>query len=202
MKQAFEITDQNTIDTLLHSQSYGTLALCADNKPYSLPINYVHIDDAIYFHGSKSGRKIEILKENPFASFSVVEAHAIIPSYFSSTESLACPATHFFKSIMIEGEIAFVETYDEKVKALSALMGKLQPQGGYKALSEASYQKAIHATTLYKLIPKITSAKYKFAQNLPQERFEMILSHLNKRADKLDKKTMQEMKNQRSHSCN
>ena len=193
MKKVFELTDKQTINTLLDSVEYGTLALCADNKPYSLPINFVRIDDTLYFHGSKSGKKIDILKQNPKVAFSVVESASMIQSYFSSNDGLACPATQFFKSIMIEGEVAFVEEYDEKVTALSALMQKLQPEGMYKPLDDVAYQKAINATTLYKLIMIEYSAKYKFGQHLSQERFEMILSHLQERNHTLDKETAETM---------
>ncbi len=202
MKQVFEITDKETINGLLASASYGTLAICADDKPYSLPINFVQIGEEIYFHGSKSGRKMEILKVNCAASFSVVESHALIQSYFSSHDELACPATHFFKSIMIDGEIAFVEAYDEKVQALTALMKKLQPEGKYKPLSQEAYTKAINATTIYKLIPEVIHAKYKFGQHLSEERLEMILSHLEKRGSDMDAETAIMMKTLRSDICN
>ncbi len=194
MKQIFEMTDQREINTLLDTTEYGTLALCSENKPYSLPLNFARIGNEIYFHGSKSGRKIEILKQNSQASFSIVEPHAMIQSYFSSHDGLACPATQFFKSIMIEGKVAFVEGYDEKVKALESLMKKLQPEGKYKPLGEDAYQKAIHATTIYKLIPSQIRAKYKFGQHLTQERFEMIVAHLKKRDSDIDQKTVIMMK--------
>lgn len=202
MKQVFEITDKETINSLLASASYGTLAICADDKPYSLPINFVQIGEDIYFHGAKSGRKMEILKANCAASFSVVESHALIQSYFSSSDELACPATHFFKSIMIDGEIAFVESHDEKVQALTALMQKLQPEGKYKPLSQETYTKSINAATIYKLIPEVTRAKYKFGQHLSEERFEMILSHLEKRGSDMDAETAIMMKTLRSEGCN
>ncbi len=194
MQQNFETTDKSTINTLLQNAEYGTLALCADNRPYSLPINFVQMDGDIYFHGAKKGRKIEILTQNSFAAFSIVEAGALIPSYFSSTEGLACPATQFFKSIMIEGEIVFVEDYNEKMRALDALMKKLQPEGRYKSFSDKAYEKAINATTIYKLIPKETCAKYKFGQRLPKERFDMIIKHLEKRNNSLDKESIKMMK--------
>ena len=44
---------------------------------------------------------IDILKNNQFASFSVVESYSMIQSYFSSNDKLACPATQFFKSIIM-----------------------------------------------------------------------------------------------------
>jgi len=65
LKQIFEITEQNIINEILNNAEYGTLAICSNNKPYSLPLNFVQVDDSIYFHGSKKGRKIGILPSPP-----------------------------------------------------------------------------------------------------------------------------------------
>jgi nitroimidazol reductase NimA-like FMN-containing flavoprotein (pyridoxamine 5'-phosphate oxidase superfamily) len=194
MKQIFEITNKETINEVLNNIEYGTLAICSQNKPYSLPINFVEINNDIYFHGSKKGRKIDILKDNQYASFSVVESYSIVQSYFSSNDKLACPATQFYKSIIIDGEIKFVENYDEKVKVLSELMKKLQKEGKYKPLSQKIYQKAINSTTIYKLIPSDIKAKFKFGQHLNKERFDMIIKHLKQRGDKKDISTIELMK--------
>jgi nitroimidazol reductase NimA-like FMN-containing flavoprotein (pyridoxamine 5'-phosphate oxidase superfamily) len=183
---------------LLKSADYGTLALCLENKPYSLPINFIQIGDLIYFHGSARGRKMKILKSNKFASFSVVKAYSLIPSYFSSIDKLACPATQFFKSIVIDGEIEFVEDFKEKSMVLSSLMKKLQPEGGYKPFSDELYKKPVGATTIYKLIPTSQEVKFKFGEKLTKERFDMIVTHLQNRATSLDLETVEMMKSQRS----
>lgn len=193
MKSQFEIKDKKLIDDILNKASYGTLALCRDNKPYSVPINFVQIDNIIYFHGAKKGRKIEIIKENSLSSFSVVEEYSIIQSYFSSIEGLACPASHFFKSVCIDGKIEFVNDYGEKVSALELLMKKLQPEGRYKPLEDEVYQKMINATKIFKLIPNEIRGKIKLGQHLPQERFDMILEHLEHRGDEIDKLTVKQM---------
>ena len=194
MKQIFEITDEKIIKEVLNNAEYGTLAICHDNKPYSLPINFVEFNNEIYFHGSKKGRKIEILQNNQFASFSVVEPYSMIQSYFSSQGKLACPATQFFKSIIIDGKIEFIENYDTKVEVLSKLMEKLQKEGKYKPLNKEIYQKSINATTIYKLIPDEIKAKFKFGQHLNEERFNMIIEHLEKRGKKTDKATIKLMR--------
>ncbi|MFK5882558.1 MAG: pyridoxamine 5'-phosphate oxidase family protein [Sulfurospirillum sp.] len=194
MKSIFEIKDQDNIDEVLQSVEYGTLAICFENRPYSVPLNFVKFGESIYFHGSKSGKKMKILEKNPLASFSVVESCSIIPSYFSSKENLACPATQFFKSVTIDGNIVFVDDYGEKTEALSALMKKLQKEGRYKDLNEAVYKKAIDATTIYKLVPKTIRAKFKLGQHLSQERFDMIIENLGKRGTKKDLSTMKLMK--------
>ena len=194
MKQIFEITDKNIINQVLDKTEYGTLAICYDNKPYSLPINFVRVDNGIYFHGSKKGKKIDILKYNPLASFSVVEAFSMIQSYFSSNDNLACPATQFFKSIMINGKITFVENYDEKVLALQKLMEKLQPEGKYKPLKDNEYQKVINATAIFRLDIDEIRAKFKFGQHLNKDRFDMIIKHLEDRGNEVDLATIELMR--------
>jgi len=194
VKKIFEIKDEEVIKEMLDSAEYGTLAICVEDKPYSLPINFVEIDGNIYFHGAKRGRKIDILRKNQFVSFSVVEPLSMIDSNFSSKDGLACPATQFFKSIIIDGVIEFIEKYDEKVNMLSTMMKKLQKEGGYRPLSEEVYKKAINATLIYKLVPNQIKAKFKFGQNLTKERFEMIVEHLELRGTEKDKITIELMK--------
>ena len=190
MRSVFEITDEKIIDDLLNSAEYGTLALCENNRPYSVPINFVQHNDVLYFHGAQKGRKMGILKTNDYASFSVVESHSLIQSYFSSTEGLACPATHFFKSVIIDGQIEIVEDYEEKLAVFTALMQKLQPEGNYKPLSDKEYTTAVNATAVYKLIPSERRAKFKFGQHLDAERFEMVLKHLKERGTEKDLETI------------
>ena len=145
MKKAFEITDVKIISEILANAQFGTLALCVENKPYSVPINFVESDGDIFFHGAKKGKKIEIMKQNTNVSFSVVEDYSLLPSYFSSDKGDACPATHMFKSIIIDGTIEFIEEYEEKVKAMGALMQKLQKEGKYIPLNHEMYKKVPYA---------------------------------------------------------
>jgi nitroimidazol reductase NimA-like FMN-containing flavoprotein (pyridoxamine 5'-phosphate oxidase superfamily) len=129
---------------------------------------------------------MKILAQNPYASFSVVENYALIDSDFSTTEGFACPATQFFKSVSMDGVIEMVESREEKEKMFQALMQKLQPKGGYKPFEDKAYDKALKATAVYKLVPSNLSCKFKFGQNLSDERFEMIVEHLKKRATPTD----------------
>jgi len=185
---------QAEVKEFLKSVEYGTLALISNNLPYSLPINFVELNGFIYFHGSKKGKKVDAISSQKMASFSAVKEFSLIPSFFSSTDGLACPATQFFKSVIIDGTIEIVTKYQEKVDTLCALMNKLQIEGGYRDLNEPIYQKAINATLIFKLIPKETSLKVKLGQKLPKERFEMILENLERRGTKLDLETIKAMK--------
>lgn len=197
MKSIFEIKDETIINAMMSDAEYGTLALCSDETPYSVPVNFVHEKDVIYFHGSLSGRKMRILKQNPKVSFSIVENFSLIASYFSSEEGLACPATQFFKSIIIDGKVSVVSSREEKSRVMMLLMQKLQPEGGYRPFKDTDYDKMLNATAVLKIDIENLRAKFKFGQNLDDERFNMILSHLQKRDSKIDKSTIEMMQLQR-----
>lgn len=165
MKKIFEITDTSSIEGLLDEIEFGTLALSGE-KPYSVPVNFVYLNNAIYFHGSYSGKKMRMMKANPLASFSAVKSYSYIPSYFSTNDESACPATQFFKSIIIDGKIEIISDEKEKAFALHNLMKKLQPEGRYKDLKEEMYKKMIQATAVFKLDIQELKAKYKFGQHV------------------------------------
>ena len=190
MKKIVEITDPKIISDMLESIEFGTLALCSNNKPYSLPLNFVEIKGEIFFHGAKKGRKIETIKENPSASFSLVDSYSLLPSYFSTDDGKACPATHMFKSIIMDGVIEFVENYDEKANALGELMKKLQKEGKYIPLNHEMYKKAINATCVYKLITTDIKAKFNLGQNFNEQRYQRVSEHLKQRARPKDLQTL------------
>ena len=197
MRKIYEIKDKDLIRNILASAEYGTLAICLENKPYSLPINYVEIAGEIFMHGAKKGKKLEIMENNKYASFSVVESYSLLPSYFSTDDGRASPATHMFKSIIIDGKIEFVEDYKQKANALEALMKKYQKEGGYKPLNDAIYKKIINATCLYKLVPEQTSGKFHMGQDYNDERFERVCIHLKERGTEKDLATLKLMQSLR-----
>ena len=195
MNPNFEIKDKTIIYNILDKAEYGTLALCVENKPYAVPLNFVRIEDDIYFHGALKNKKMKMLEQNPHVSFSV-ENYALIDSDFSTTEGVACPATQFFKSVSIDGVVSLVEHRDEKAKVFEALMQKLQPKGGYKPFSDKAYDVAIKATAVVKLQVESLSCKFKFGQHLNEKRFKMIVSALLERGTQIDIKTVEIMKAQ------
>ena len=194
MNPHFEISDTTLIYAVLDSAEYGTLAVCQENRPYAVPLNFARIDETIYFHGALKNKKMQILAENPHASFNVVENFSLIDSDFSATDGLACPASQFFKSVSINGVIEIVESRAEKAQALEALMQKLQPKGGYTPLHDEVYDKALKATAVYKLVPEEMRCKFKFGQHVSDERFERIIIHLEQRGRELDLRTIKEMR--------
>jgi len=193
VKQPFNITDPALIAAMLDAIPYGVLALGGE-RPYAVPVNFVWLDGAIWFHSSPKGKKMRLIAAHPQVSFNVVRDELIIPSFFSSREGLACPASSFSRSVTIDGTAAIVSSREEIARAFTAMMEKLQPQGGYTAFDSAAYDAKFAAIAMVRIEVESLSAKFKFGQNLSPERFAMVLDHLEQRGSELDLLTAQSMR--------
>ena len=191
----FEIKDKAALEGLLSECEYGTLALLDGDAPYCIPLNFVWFEDSICFHGSHEGRKVQLIAKNQKASFSAVKPYSLIPSYFSGTIS-ACPATHYFASAYIEGEISKIENDTEKCAVLNALMQKLQPEGGYETIEATNpiYTKMISQTAVFRLKAAKTSLKAKLGQNLTPQNMQNIIEQLANRGSQTDTETIEAIK--------
>jgi len=187
----FELKNKDFAIYVLDNVDYGTLAMCTKNIPYSVPINFVRIGNLICFHTGESGKKITFLKKNSVVSLSVVKEFSLIPSYFSSDDKIACKATQFFASVIIDGKITFVKDVYEKISILEGFMDKYQPEGKYDPFEK--HREMVELTTVFTLIPKNLSLKLKFGQNLPEERFKKILNYLENRGTEKDMETIKMM---------
>lgn len=111
------LPEEETMD-ILKNGTNGVLALCgSDGEPYAVPISYVYADGKLYFHGAGVGHKHDIIKENPRASFAVVQQDEIVPEKF----------TTYFKSIIAFGTIKYAETREEIRHGIELLAKKYSP---------------------------------------------------------------------------
>lgn len=111
------LPEEETLD-ILKNGTNGVLALCgSDGEPYAVPISYVYADGKLYFHGAGVGHKHDIIKENPRASFAVVQQDEIVPEKF----------TTYFKSVIAFGTIKYAETREEIRHGIELLAKKYSP---------------------------------------------------------------------------
>ena len=107
-----KLSDEVTF-ALLKKGEHGVLALNGDDGyPYAVPITYSYFDNFIYFHSANHGYKIDILKKNQKACLSVIISVEVLPSQFSAK----------YESVIVTGEIEFVEDKNEKNRALEYLI--------------------------------------------------------------------------------
>lgn len=81
---------------ILERNGTGTLALSGDEGyPYSVPVNYMYQNGYIYFHGAKSGHKVDAISREPRASMSVIDMDVLLPEQYTTD----------YRSVIVFGEI-------------------------------------------------------------------------------------------------
>ncbi|MNO46884.1 Pyridoxamine 5'-phosphate oxidase [compost metagenome] len=191
-RKEFNVEDQQEIEQFLNEMSFGFLGTVGeDGWSRVTPLNFVYDGKHFYFHGSLAGEKMKHLAHDSRVSFTVAKEYAIIPSYFTDPV-LACPASAFFKSVMVKGRVEKVEDLDEKASVLSLFMEKLQPEGGYRPImaDDSKYKGQLKAVSLCRIVPESLTAKFKFGQNTKKENFEGIQRGLQERNCPLDHETI------------
>ena len=105
---------------ILAQGTSGVLALLGDDGyPYAVPISYVYRDSKLYFHGAKSGHKIDAVKRQEKASFCVIAQDEVIPEKYTTA----------YKSVIVFGRIRILEDETEIKEAVEALAIKYHPDG-------------------------------------------------------------------------
>lgn len=98
----------------------GVLSLHGDDGyPYGLPLNYVYDEEAesIYFHGTKTGYKIDCIEKNPKACFTAIYEEGISEDGWSKNTA----------SVVAYGLIEEIEDQDYAREAMINLAKKYYP---------------------------------------------------------------------------
>ena len=115
MRSKANMLTNEEVENILKTSPNGTLALYGENGyPYSVPVNFVYSDGKIYFHGAAEGYKLDCMKNDPHVSFSVIGKDDIAKENF----------TTLFSSVIAFGTIRVIDTMEEKIPVLEAMVGK------------------------------------------------------------------------------
>ena len=122
---------------LLKNGSDGVLALLGDGGyPYSVPLNYVLMENSVYFHCALKGHKMDAVNQCGKASFCVVEKGAVVAPLRATD----------YRSVIAFGRIRIVTEEPLKRKALTALVKKYSAafwDEGMKEIENAWQQTAV-----------------------------------------------------------
>jgi nitroimidazol reductase NimA-like FMN-containing flavoprotein (pyridoxamine 5'-phosphate oxidase superfamily) len=114
-----EITDRAEIDAILLSAKVMHLALADNNIPFLVPVFYAYDGTSLYFHSSKAGTKIEIMKRNNNVCFEISLDHGIIES------DSPCDFEVKHRTVIGVGKAVFLEDEAEKIRALDLVVANL-----------------------------------------------------------------------------
>ncbi len=190
------MTDNSEFQQIAEATNIGHVGIHTDDGyPRVVPVNFVTIDDHVYFHGAGHGEKFDSFDENQKVTLSIDLPYAMIPSYWQDAEQ-ACRANQFFKSALMRGRGVIVENLDEEAAALQALMEKHQPEGHFRTItaSEEMYRESVVDTTIYRIDPDQVTVRYEMGQRLSAEKKTLLIGKLEERGTDVDLKTAAEIR--------
>ena len=125
-----ELKDPKEIDDILQTAQVCRIAMAEGDFPYIVPVNFAVSGGCLYFHSAASGKKVDVIRENPSICFEVD-----IPGDLISGET-ACSWGMKYKSVIGFGQAYFIEGAGEKKKALNILMKKYAGQDSFSFIDD------------------------------------------------------------------
>lgn len=149
--------DKEKTDRFLSEARIGFLGLTDGNQPYVVPLNFVWLRGSIYFHGAENGRKIELMKDNANACFTVCN------EYGTLTDPVPAHTDTAYMSVMLFGKAVPVADLDEATEAMQYMLDKYVPGYYNRPLSKQHIEKYRSsfgsAAAVYRLDPVNISTK-------------------------------------------
>ncbi|MGN1045335.1 MAG: pyridoxamine 5'-phosphate oxidase family protein [Candidatus Methanomethylophilaceae archaeon] len=144
--------NKSEIYTVLDRTKEGVLSTVGkDGYPYGTPVNFVRIDDAIYFHGRKVGEKVDNIK-----ACDKVCLTAMILGGFEHCGPDGCNTTSIYESVIVRGTVSEVTDTDEKIAALKATIAKLTPE----RVNDPMNKKLADVAAIYRIGIDSATGKY------------------------------------------
>ena len=107
-------------EQILQRGSCGVLAVLGDDGwPYTVPMNYVWLNGAIWLHCAFAGHKLDAIRACSKVSFCVVDQDRIVPEEYTS----------YYRSVVVFGNAVVLPDCDEGRTALAAMADKYHPAG-------------------------------------------------------------------------
>ena len=113
-----EIKNKETIQWVLKKAQVCRIALCDNNKPYIVPMNFGFDDNYLYLHSAPEGHKMNILSKNRNICFEVDIKNELVKS------EIACDWGMKYYSVIGYGKADFIDDIEEKKKVLDIIIEK------------------------------------------------------------------------------
>ena len=78
MQEGDFVESRTEMEELLREEVLGYFGLVDEGQPYVVPLNYTYLDGRILFHGAFTGRKMDCIRANPKACFTVARQTASV----------------------------------------------------------------------------------------------------------------------------
>jgi len=114
------IEDREEINKIIRTCKTCFLAMTVSDQPYVLPMNFALEDNCVILHSAPEGRMWETLKSNPKVCINWTVGEDLA----WQDVRVGCSYRVKSKSVLVEGEVEFIEDFDEKYRCLGVLMAQ------------------------------------------------------------------------------
>ena len=182
-----KVTDPIEIQRILSSTNIGRLATKGrDGYPYITPVNFVNLEENIYFHCASKGEKLDNIAEDPRVCFEVDVPLAYLDAGIDPNSPI-CHLHQFYHCVIIRGTASVVRDSALKVAALNALVKKHESTGDFASVTED--MPGHKACKVIEIKPISITAKSDLAQNKSEEVRRAIATYLSERDQPGDRET-------------
>ena len=114
------IENREEINEIIKACKTCFLAMSENGQPYVLPLNFALEDDSVILHSAPTGRMWETLKTNNKVSINWTLGEDLA----WQNEKVGCSYRVKSKSVLVEGEVEFIDDFDEKERCMKLLMAQ------------------------------------------------------------------------------
>lgn len=111
-----QMTHEEALKILDNSEVGLLSTVDKEGQPYGTPLNYVFINNSIYFHCALNGHKLDNISENNRICFTVIGKSQVVAKNF----------TAHYESVIVFGKAVLVDE-TEKVQVLQEVVRKYSP---------------------------------------------------------------------------
>jgi len=111
-----EIVDEKVMVSIIKKAIVYRVAMCWQDEPYVIPINFGYRDNCIFLHSAGEGRKLDILRNNDNVCIEFDVDVELVQS------QKACNTDMKYKSVLAFGKAVILKDIVEKKKALDIIM--------------------------------------------------------------------------------
>lgn len=152
-----EVTDFDTIVSIIDDCQIIRLGLADGDYPYIVPVNFAYTVDGdeinFYIHGAMAGKKYEMLTHNPYCSFEMdipLEMDCIVEKK---------DVTMRYKSVMGKCKVEFLED-DEKQSAIdNVIMARYEETKSFDYNRETVKRTAVAKLTVMEITAKVNPVR-------------------------------------------
>ena len=141
-----QLSEEEALEVLKNAKR-GVLSVIGDDGwPYGVYLNPHYENGKIYFHSAREGHKIDALRNDARASFTVIDEGTKDEGGWAFT----------FKSVVVFGKVEFVENQNEAIEICRRLARRFNPS---EVDIEDEIRRAASHVQVFALVPEYITCK-------------------------------------------